>query len=186
MSALTKHFKGNQGFILEQLQGGHHCPCHHHVCATGIKSRLFSDWLGLAANEVKVMSVCAHKACEYHSVCWHFAHHKGARCENWTTPTQGRLYCREIKHIPSLRSPLKIMDTLQQNPCHLNILLKTFTPGKGSLLKFTFPCGTYNQEIWKGDTDWLLMQPTDTQKFLRAMLLVQQKDVIALKACTLI
>lgn len=43
------------------------------------------------------------------------------------------------------------------------MFLKITAPGKGSLIRFTFPYLTYNYETWKGEADWPPMQFTDTE-----------------------
>lgn len=97
------------------------CLCYR------IKGSLFSDWLGQAANEAKVMDwICAESV----TLSWHVSDHKGARCDSSSAPAQGQLYCGEMMKTHTLRSPLNIMDIVELNPCRLNLLLKISAPGK--------------------------------------------------------
>lgn len=93
---MTKHFNGNQAFILEPHQGRHHCP---HIATSVLpESKAGFSLIGWVRLLMRWRSWIrsALRACERLSVCCHFAHHKRAKCESWTVPAQDQLYCREI------------------------------------------------------------------------------------------
>lgn len=139
------------------------------MCATRFKGRLYSGWVRLLMKQRACIGLVL-RDCDCDCPLA-FPWSQGSQV--WTLDcihTRPALLWEITKTLSTLQSPLNIMDTLEENHCQPNMLLKIIAPGKGPLIRFPFLFCTYNWETWKGWGSLASTQATNAQKLQRAML----------------